>query len=181
MKKIYVLGMGDSIRTFGTKLRKEITIGVNYIYKYYPADIVLSMDKPTRLPEWKLRIIANSLQRKFISPFREWEPLVQNFCHKPLSGAGRGNLKDLDDLGVLCYSGNGAFCAIVEAFHMGAKQIVTFGVDFTNHPAINGKMAETEIKRIIQLRDALKIRGVDLFVGSKLSRLYPAIPLREHF
>jgi len=175
--KSYVLGTGPSVLYFGNKIRKEIVVGVNYVWQYYPADIVISCDKPMRLPDWKLQIICNGLQRQFISPYQEWQDIVHNFIHKPFTGCGRGNLKDLDDITVLSYAANGGYAAIVQAYHLGAKEIICYGIDFTNHPAIDGKMAEKEIQRILMLRDVLKQRGVEMFVGNKETKLFPAIKL----
>ena len=177
MKKIYVLGMGDSLKEFTTKLHKEITIGVNYIWKYYPSDIVICIDRIKSLPEWKTNIICQGRQKQFISNYNEWESIVANYKHKPLSGLGRGNLKDIDDIGVLCYASNSIYSAVVHAYHLGATDIVMYGVDFNNHPAINGKFAETEISRIINLRNVLKERNVNLFVGSEKSKLHPQIEI----
>lgn len=176
--KIHVLGTGPSLKKFLNNPPKNcVTVGVNDIWKHYPADYVVCVDKPHRFTPDRLGVICNGKQKEFICPYEEWNGFVYNFKSLPFSSSGRGGTAQLDDHSVLTYSTNSAYSAIVKAYHLGAIEIILYGVDFIGHHALKDNLAKVSIRHIAELRIVLKIKGCDLYIGSDETALAGIIPL----
>lgn len=164
--KIDVLGLGDSFKEFTPS--KNITIGVNDIYKTYKVDYLILVDKPERFTKDRLKTIIESTPLKFYSHINDWERLVPNFCKINLA-KGRGNIEHIETQD-LCYSNNSTYVAVVLAYKIGAKEINLFGIDFNNHKFIKDSILETTKKDFKQLINYLKSKGVKVNIskGSSL-------------
>ena len=169
MKTITVLATGESLYDYLLHPLDFQTIGVNNIQQFIKTDYIVCVDLP--------KIICESECRKFYSPYIAWLDLQPYFKLMPLSKDGRGNLTNLNNRRI-CYSNNSAFVAVVKAFKKGAKRIIIYGADFLTHPDLSKElMRKRAVNDFINLHRELNKRGVDLFVGSKKTALYPAIPL----
>lgn len=175
--RIDLLGLGPSIHEY--KNDGALTVGVNDIYKYYPADFIVCVD-PVRVftPE-RLETIKRSTPLKFITFLEEWRGLVKNFELYPLSKKGRHN-PDLHNPGVLSYSILSPFTALGFAYSLGASEVTIYGVDLTNHPVLSlGAKQGNSVKYMLDMCNALKDRGVKVYVGSNKSLLSHALEVRE--
>ena len=177
MKTITVLATGESLYDYLIHPLDFPTIGVNNIQQFIKTDYIICVDLPKRFPPEKLKIICESDCRKFYSPYIAWLDLQPHFKLMPLNKGGRSNLSGLDDRRI-CYSNNSAFVAVVKAYKKGAKRIIIYGADFLTHQNLSKElMRHRAVNDFINLHRELNKRGVDLFVGSKKTALYPATPL----
>ena len=174
MSKFHVLGLGPSLSDFVPD--SNPTIGCNDIWNYYPADYVVCIDKPFRFNEKRLASIKSGGQKKFFTHVQEWKEIVDNYTTLELSLI-RGNLSDLHNEKVP-YSNNSAFVAVVLAYRMGAKEIIMYGVDLSDHhqlgkPEILKKACEDFRNLFLALHE----KGVRLCVINKKSILSNYIPV----
>lgn len=168
--KIFVLGLGPSIRAF--RPTGHITVGVNDIARHVTPDILVTADPPGRFTPERRHIIATTESRVLVSMFREWYGIHPRF-RLIQSAKGRGILDDLDSPRWV-FSNHSTFVAIVMAYKLGATEIETFGMDFSGHPALSKPhMIKTAITDLVNLRRALAARGVTLRACSES-------PMAEH-
>ncbi len=167
MKIVHVLGLGPSIKDF--KPDGNQTVGVNDIYKYFPADIVVCVDRPNRFSNERLKTIIEGEQKTFLSHIGQWEPIVNNFELMKLQP--RGPLTTLEQ-GPIPSSTNSAYVASCIAYRIGGKKIILHGVDFTTHPTLgrSGPM-KTTLNHFKELSYQMFRRGVELCVNNPDSAL----------
>lgn len=170
---IEVLGLGESIKNY--RPNKNITIGVNDIYKYVKTDFIIMVDPPKRFFENdRLKTIIESTPKKFYCNY-SWP--VPNFELIELASP-RGSLVDLDSERY-CYSNNSAYVACVLAYKLKARRIVLHGVDFTNHHTLGKQNNQSRILHDFGcLKKELNKRGVFIFVSSADSLLAKIFPLK---
>jgi len=161
-----VLGLGESLKNFSPN--GSTTIGVNDIYKYFPADFVVCVDKPERFTPERLKTITSSNHKKFFSHLPEWHPLLSNFQLIKLFN-GRGNFTNIDS-DLIAYGISSPIVACVIAYKMGAKKIDLYGVDFNTHPQFVNKNLERAINEFVLLNSVFKSKGIEL-TCQKQSRL----------
>lgn len=168
--KVDVLGLGESIEQF--KPSSNITIGVNDIWKHFPVDYLVLVDRPNRFNTERLNQIIDSTPMKFYSHIDEWKDLVPNFNKINLAGP-RGKIDNIESDDI-CYSNNSTFVAVVIAYKLGAKEINIFGADFNNHPNFNNRSIEVAINDFKGLFDYLKLKGIKINIskGSRLNEIY---------
>ena len=158
------------------------TMGVNHIFKFQETDYLVVIDHITTFDQWKLDVIFKSTPKLFLSRTDDWQGNVPNFKQinlfgKTLLPENVGNLESIDDPKQIPYSNNTPFVACILAYHMGAKNIVMYGVDFGDdyeekHP---GAFA-IAMRDFTNLNTKLNERGCKLFVSSNKSRLSEVIP-----
>lgn len=173
-KTIEVLGLGATLKNYQPS--KNITIGVNDIWKKVSTDYVVCVDLPRVFSRARQLDIMLSNPAGFYSSRIEWKDKVKNFRFMELA-SGSGFLKELDS-DKFCWSNNSTYAATVLAFKLGANKIILHGVDFNNHHAFSKpKNQEKALKDFKNLHDALKSRGVRLYVGSRESKLSEVLPV----
>lgn len=125
-----------------------------------------------------MAVIRNSKPQMFFTNLPEyWMACFAEDVLRPIEFAmGRGFVDQLDS-DKICYSNNSTFVAVVMAFKLGAKRIIMHGVDFIEHKDINGSAFDAAKKHFTDLRVALNIRGRELYVSSRESRLSDTIPV----
>lgn len=156
--------MGNSIDRY--KHTSNITIGVNDVNKFFTkfcTDYLCVVDLPNAFSIERQNTIINSQCKKFFTPFDLWRPLVMNF-QKIKFAAGRGNLAELNNKQVICYSNNSTFVASVLAYKLGAKEIYLYGADFNNHPKFIGSSYDRAMKDFVALNQSLLLNGCKLYV-----------------
>ena len=168
--KIDVLGLGESLKEFMPS--KNITIGVNDIYKHYPVDYVLTVDRPSRFTKERLQTIKDSYPKKFYTHLNDWKGLVDNLELFKFAIGGRCSINEIDSEGLL-YSNNSTFVACVLAYKMGATTINIFGADFNTHPNFKDKSLENVLSDFKKLLDFFKSKDIQINIskGSKLNEL----------
>ena len=175
MKTIHVLGTGPSLKYY--KPDVNTTIGVNDIWKYHKTDHVVCVDMPKRFNKERLKVIVECDPLVFMTCYPDaWEPLrnVKGLKLAPI----RGSVDTLTNPKQICFSNNSAFVATVMAYHLGAKEIVLYGVDFTGHHDLSQPQKQKRaIQDFVKLLHALDKRGVKLMVSSKDSLLSTKMPI----
>lgn len=59
------------------------------------------------------------------------------------------------------------FIAVSMAAFMGADDIVMWGVDFTDHPVVNGDRLNREVDTYVRYIELLRVRGITVSLGTK--------------
>lgn len=73
---------------------------------------------------------------------------------------------------------NSPFVACNIAYLLGAKNIVMYGVDFMSHSKLKGSSTISKIVSDFEwLRDNLKERGANLYIGHEASKLHGSLEL----
>ena len=170
-----VIGLGKSAEGYENK--GEQAIGVNDAYKIYPVDYLICVDPPVRFNKKRLATIRNSSPIEFLSHYSEWASFMPMFRQIKLAPI-RFDLRYLDS-DLYCYSDNSPFVAVVHAYKMGASEIVMYGVDFVDHPALNKDEHHNKriLKMYFELSKELARRNVKLYVSSNLSLLSQVLPI----
>lgn len=166
--KIDVLGLGETLEHY--KNDGSISIGVNDIQRYVSTDYVVCVDVPSVFSAERLEGIKNSKCKGFYTQLKEWQKLVDNVNLIEFN-RGRGLIDGIDSE-KFCYSNNSPYVACILAYKLGAKEIVLWGVDFNDHPHLNGASRDKAFRDYKELQKALKERGVTIRVGHSDSYLY---------
>lgn len=159
--------MGNSISRY--EYSSNITVGVNDVNKFFTnsyTDYLCVVDLPNAFSKERLNTIVNSQCQKFFTPFDQWRPLVQRYQQIKLA-AGRGNLTELNNKQVVCYSNNSTFVATVLAYKIGAKEIFLYGADFNDHPNFTGDSWSRAIEDFRNLDKMLSINNCKLRVTNE--------------
>ena len=154
---INVLGLGQSVHRYNGS---GISIGVNDIYRYYPADYVVCVDKPDRFNPERRKIIEQSKPILFFSHLPDWE-FMPNFVLMNLS-RHRGDLSEIKSK--YPYGTSSSYCAACIAYKLGATVIKMYGVDMNDHPNLKDSVRDGEVGRFDELRKFFKRQGVELLV-----------------
>jgi hypothetical protein len=167
--KVDVLGLGESLKEYS--FSDNFKIGVNDIFKHYPVDILVCVDRISAFTPERFETISKSTHSKFYTHLDEWQGHVKNVQLINLAGP-RGSIKGIESNDVP-YSNNSTFVAVVLAYKHGATEINIFGADFNTHPNfIDGKLDVT-LNDFKNLFDYLRKKGVKINVsnGSRLKTL----------
>lgn len=178
--KFAILGTGNSIKDF-IPSPEITTVGVNDIEKFIRTDYIVCVDPPRVFNKERLKIITESKPKTFFTlkgndgeDYDEWQKYFKNI--KQFKQAEpRGNPDMLSSETYLPVSICSPFSACCVAYKLGAKEITLYGVDLINHPNFSEELIQRIIKDFVKLKVELEKRGVKLFVGSKETRLFPAI------
>jgi len=165
--KIDVLGLGETLNHYQND--GSTTIGVNDIQRYHSTDYVVCVDHTTVFNAERLQGIKNSKCIGFYTQLEDWNNLVQNVNIIEFN-RGRGLIDGLDS-DRFCYSNNSPYVACILAYKLGAKKIVLWGVDFNDHPHLNGSAREKSFRDYKELQKALNKRGVSIYCGHEDSYL----------
>lgn len=124
----HVIGCGQTAKNFTPD--GNLTIGVNDIFSITPVDYLIVINHPSKFkdePE-RLNAIINSKPKVFYSNNNSWEkyfPEWKQLNMVSFSYSGRNSR-------IWC-SKTSPFVGISLANHLGATDIVIWGVDFQNH------------------------------------------------
>lgn len=177
--KFAVLGLGESLNSFKQEPSVN-TIGCNDIYKYVATDYIVCCDPRRVFTPERLKTIETSTPLVFFSFFQEWKSsFIGNFELMQKSKVS-GSLKTLQDRNNVCFSISSAFVACVKAYHLGAKEITMYGVDFNSHKELSKPEKLNRItKDFLNLHRELSYKGVCLQLGSNKSYLAKFIPVKR--
>lgn len=165
--KVHVLGLGETLNEF--KPDGNITIGVNDIQRFHKTDYVVCVDHPDVFNAERLEAIKDSDCIGFYTQLEEWKRYNPNVKIIEFN-RGRG-LIDGIDTDKFCYSNNSPYVACILAYKLGAKEIVLHGVDFNDHPHLNGASRDKAFRDYKELQKALNKRGVSIYCNSSDSYL----------
>lgn len=162
MTKVAVLGTGPSIQLF-EPIGYEYVIGVNDIYKYYPADAIVCLDYPKVFSFDRLKIIERSTPEIFYSQIVAWDTRP-DFVKINLQMGYPEKHCDLNT-GAYAKSYCSPFVGVQIAWKLhGATEIHLFGVDLVSHPNLNKSMCDIIKRHFDNLFRALKDKNVSVVV-----------------
>jgi hypothetical protein len=164
MKKIAVLGLGESICEFEKKsIMFALSIGVNDIWRKIETDYVVCIDRPDRFTDDRLKVINESKPQRFYSQLNEWSGRP-DFYRIELQPNYPNYMIQLN-IPAIPKSFCSPFVAAAIAFKLHkADEIHLFGVDLLNHPNLNGRTVEKIRDHFILMRDELNKQNVSLIV-----------------
>lgn len=176
-----VMGLGTSVNAIILEdLSGLVTIGVNDIDRTYSPNYLLTLDAPRRFNDVRLKSMMNTRAEYVFTQIPEWKSAATLKDRVVEFKLGNRTLNHIDSPGVLDFSNNSPYVAVILAYQMGFKKIALVGVDFTdNHCHTNDGVHElvrnnrmNEIERdYSNLHTALKHRGCSLFNVSDISIL----------
>jgi len=164
MGKIAILGLGPSLSLFRPE-GFDLTIGVNDIWRYYHAEIIVCVDHSSAFKRWpdRLLVINHSRPKIFYSQVVNWDwrPDFKKITILP-GYPDRG--LNLDAPGFY-KSYCSPFVAVQIAYKLhAATDIHIYGVDLTNHPHLDRQLCAKIKNHFSYLFTALRSRGVTITV-----------------
>lgn len=139
---------------------KGYSIGVNDCFKFGKrTDILLIVNTLNKYPARK-RIVEESRPKDKLYGIGEW-CTHPNYRAVPYMNRFVGVLEK----GKIYKSKTSPFIAVTLAYSMGYDKIILWGVDFDNHPIVNGQYLKNEIAMYAKLQDALLKKGCSMYLG----------------
>lgn len=165
MGKIAVLGLGESLSLFN-KDEYDFSIGVNDIWRKVKTDAVVCLNSESSFTPNRLCFIKDCKPKVFYSQIVNWDYKPGFFKIEFFPGLP-DNFITLNDK-KLFKSICSPFVAVQIAYkYHNATEIHIFGVDFTNHPIINGKLLDTVKRHFTNLKNELAKNNVPMIVHGK--------------
>lgn len=142
-----------------------LSIGVNDCWKFGKAtQSLLICNQPARFSRERLEVITRSRPLKFYTNSHMWKGFFSDYTLIKLRSWDGHLRKD-----VVQHTDTSPFVAMSLAYQLGATKIVLWGVDFTTHHiynTMNGN-AKMEVRQYRQFIDALRLEGVDTYLGAR--------------
>lgn len=168
MSICHVLGCGPSIVNY--KPDGNFSIGCNDSFRYAESNylIVVSL----HFSQERHRIIETSRPQKLLSFLAEWthHPCYEYIGQLHKWRADRPDRNRLDKAKIY-HSNNTPFISCSLAYNLGYREIVLWGVDFIDHPNINGQSLESAKHDFDSMQEAFKKNGASLYLGCEGSTL----------
>jgi hypothetical protein len=164
--QVDVLGLGASLKEY--KPTGNLTIGVNDIGAFYPADVVICVDNLYRFKgERKKTLCSYKPKIAFWSHRQEFRQFQPNFKEYALGGTHK--IWSLDKPNTVVFGFTSVYAAVSLAYNIyKAKEINIYGCDLVNHPHLGEKhKLNSTVKHLIELFLYLKEKGVtvNLYCG----------------
>ena len=167
MKKIAVLGLGESLKLFNPeydlKTTFDYTIGVNDIWRYVKCQAVVCLDIRSAFNSDRLFWIESCTPEIFYSHIINYD-IRKDFKLIKLTLYCPNKICNLDTPEInksLCSPF--VACGIAYKFHQ-ATEIHLYGVDLIGHPNLKPDMCTLIKLHFINLKAALKEKGCELIV-----------------
>lgn len=149
----------------------DLSIGVNDCKKFSRDPDWLLLVNRRFTPE-REKIIKATKAKKVLTSIKHWKDHFSNSEEIRMQPFSK-HLKK----GHIYSSKTSPFIAVSLAFNAGATDIILCGVDLNDHPVINGKLLNHELRLWQEFTRKLKDYGVTVWVTSKESRLAEFLPL----
>lgn len=156
----HILGLGPSIHNY--KPDGNFSIGCNDSFKYHPSNYLICV---SGLGPERDRVVMESRPEKLFA-FRP--PYNRHPAYQYIGQIHpwRDDRPNRLDKGIIYSSNNTPFISCVIAHNLGYKEIVLWGVDFTDHPNIKDTALEVAKGHFLQLNVSLSKMGTRLYLGS---------------
>lgn len=143
-------------------------VGVNDAGKWgHKLENLLLANAPGKFDSERLKTIIESNPDNFFSNTEAWKKYFPKMIHYKTE-SWNGILIKKRGLTTM----NSSPCIAMHlAWQLGATELVLWGVDFTNHPVINGGSLRTELRQYKGFINALEDNGVKTFLGVSGSAL----------
>jgi hypothetical protein len=172
---IDVLGLAPSLKEY--KPTGNLTIGVNDIGAYYPADVVICVDPLYRFKGERKQTLCRYKPKTFWS---------HQMCHKQfhpeyksyIVGRGTASLRDIENPNTVIMGTTSVYAACTLAYnYYKAKEINVYGCDLIDHPAMKDKLPRL-IRQFTELFDYFKSKGVTVNVYCGLSDILQGVNVK---
>lgn len=145
------------------------SIGVNDAWKWeHPTDYLVLLNLPSQFQQSRLEVIKNSQPKKvFTNTPSPWDKYFEN-THM-ISPLRRWSKGEPVKKSIIYHSNTSPFVAISLAYSWGFNKIVLWGVDMVTHHRY-GKGQAAHVQEMLKYQSylqAIKLHGVDVFLGSK--------------
>lgn len=152
----------------------DLSIGVNDCTKYgHQVDWLTVVNAPNKFTakkknnhEDRLSTIITSKPKRFFAHNGQWKQYFPN-CELLQIHPFRGSVKK----DKIYFSKTSPFVAIHQAYSAGASDIILWGVDFLDHPKVNGKLLHYELSEYRRLFEALEAKNIKVWLGNNQSVL----------
>lgn len=169
-----ILGLGHSLDTFNG----GFSIGVNDIYRFVSADVVVCIDHKQAFTPDRLAVIEKSTPSKFISHIAEWSTM-DNFELIKLTGKRPTGFELIESDSYYAHN-NSTYVACQVAARMGYEDIILHGVDFKGHSKLDSEDVIPHIlERFKFMSEVYKTFDINLYVSSDYSRISEVLPVWE--
>lgn len=172
---INILGLGETLQNFNGE---GVTMGVNDINSKIsnPVNYLVLQDPPFAFDYTRFENITKTPPKNLVfSQFEQWEQMFYNFQRvevHPFRANPIINHPNFFHSWNFPTSVDSSFLAVVIAYRLGFKNIKTFGVDFTTHPAHSQHLNQI-LEQYENLLTLLKPEGLEISCSkySQLSRV----------
>lgn len=165
-KKAVILGLGQSVLNY-RRMPDDVCFGVNDIARYHDVDYTVVVDGKSKFEKDRLKFIENT-KSILVSHLPEWIKGVRMFELIIIKGFSVQNM----DSGVICFSNNSPFVALIYAYQKGFRKFDLYGVDVAGHKSLDTQMNRTQLitdyKRLIKY---LESKGCEVNIKCKLKQL----------
>lgn len=180
---VSIVACGESAKDWN-KIPVDLSIGVNDAWKFgFPTDYLVVVNSPFKFhPRLdnkytdRLKVITDSKPKRFFCHninWKKWLPKAELLSFRPFIGTYRK--------GRIYSSKTSPFVAITLAASLGAKEIILWGIDMTNHqtysPGKRGFNIEFEYYKL--LFEQLQQAGVKVWIGDQNTVLKGILPVYE--
>lgn len=161
----HILALGPSIKHY--KPDGNFSIGCNDSFKHHPSNYLICV---SRLSPERDRIVMDSKPEKLLA-FKP--PYISHPAYEYIGQVHRWrpDMGQRLDKGYTYYSNNTPFIACSVAFNLGYRTLVLWGVDFTDHPNINGESLQKTVQDFVTMSEAMRKAGATIYLGAEGSVL----------
>lgn len=157
--KVNVIGLGATAKDF--KPDGSITIGVNDVQG---TDAIVCVDRIAAFSTERAHLIFSNVTATFFSHIEDWQS-VPMYKHIDLKAVHAHNNRWNE---FIPSSNNSPFVACGVAYkYFNATEIYLWGVDFNDHPNINGAMREQAVIDFALLQKILNKKGCKIIPHEK--------------
>jgi hypothetical protein len=162
MGAIACLGLGQSLSLFDPS-EFELSVGVNDIWKYHPAEAVVCLDKRQAFTHDRLKIIDECKPKAFYSHMVIYDTRPDFVKINLAPGYPEANCNI--DTPYLQKSFCSPFVAVQIAWkYYFADEVHLFGVDLVDHPHLKGDMCQKIKVHFQNLKNALRLKNCQLII-----------------
>jgi hypothetical protein len=160
-----IIGLGPSLKSY--RPDGNFSIGCNDCFRSVETDYLVCV---SRLPTERSVFVQNARPKKLLSmmPIYKSHP-----CYEYI-----GNLHPWKEYrpnnitkGMVFFSNNTPFIACSIAYNLGYREIVLWGVDFTDHPHLNGGALNKTVVDFDQLQKEFEKNNASMYLGCQGSIL----------
>lgn len=162
----HIHGLGPSIKSY--KPDGNFSIGCNDSFRHHPSDYLIVV---SRISVERANVIRASRPEKLLCngmPIWMDHPAYEYIGQLHFWKSERPNNINK---GMIFASNNTPFIACSLAYNLGYRKIVLWGVDFTDHPLLNGETLNKTVVDFYQLQQEFLKNGASMHLGIKGSIL----------
>lgn len=156
----HIVGIGPSLKHY--KRDGNFSIGCNDCFRYVETDYLVVV---SNLDPKRAAVVNASRPKKLLTFLSRWatHPSHEHIGQLHPWKSHRANMMNQ---GIVHSSNNTPFICASLAYNMGYREIVLWGVDFTDHPYLRGEALNKTVVDFDQLQKEFVKNGASMFLGS---------------